>query len=74
MGGNWREDLRLAKYGFKSTKYSDSIPGPDQIYAIYVPDSKAPVPSNFCHKKLAFCRGGTPGWKEIDLGFPVFPE
>src|SRR5258708_37635264 len=53
MGGNWRE-TSLEKYGFKSTKYSDNIPG--QIRSMpYTSGLEAPVPSNFCHK-INLCR------------------
>src|SRR5437016_12242458 len=53
MVGNWRE-TSVAKYGFKSTKYSARIPG--QITSTpYTSGPEAPVPSNSLHK-TSFCR------------------
>src|SRR5947208_16250822 len=53
MVGNWRE-TSVAKYGFKSTKYSARIPG--QITSTpYTSGPDAPVPSNSLHK-TSFCR------------------
>src|ERR1700681_1720559 len=53
MAGNWTETA-LAKYGFKSTKYSASIPG--QITSRpYTSGPEAPVPSNSRHK-TSLCR------------------
>src|SRR6202030_3143796 len=53
MPGNWRE-TSLAKYGFKSTKYSASIPG--QITSmLYTSGPEAPVSSNSFHK-ASLCR------------------
>src|SRR5207245_8942495 len=53
MAGNSRE-TSVAKYGFKSRKYSASIPG--QITSRpYTSGPEAPVPSNSRHK-TSFCR------------------
>src|ERR1700730_1376839 len=53
MAGNWRE-TSSAKYGFKSTKYSASIPG--QIKSRpYTSGPEAPVSSNSRHK-TSLCR------------------
>src|SRR5882762_8852821 len=53
MAGNWRE-TSVAKYGFKSTKYSASIPG--QITSRpYTSGPEAPVSSNSRHK-TSLCR------------------
>src|ERR1700730_1882816 len=53
MAGNWRE-TSSAKYGFKSTKYSASIPG--QIKSRpYTSGPEAPVPSSSRHK-TSLCR------------------
>src|SRR5258705_6231291 len=53
MAGNCRE-TSVAKYGFKSTKYSPSIPG--QIKSRpYTSGLEVPVPSNSRHK-TSFCR------------------
>src|SRR6266849_9885716 len=63
MAGNWRE-TSLAKYGFRSTKYSASIPGPDHINAVNV-RTRSACPEQLSPQNQPLPRG-IRRWKETD--------